>query len=126
MIKSIQFSDPTSYVIDVITTFIEGSSEEIEKLMLESSEDIEPISRVFKQSVTSLPYTVPFSGNLTLSIIGQNTSGSVVINGTSYPLNEGATFDQGALYQVVVKVLAGQTINLSGVSFLYGYMEGEI
>ena len=112
-----------NYDIIVVVQYVYGDPTIIK---LYRDVQFKPLSKLYRQVITSLPFTAPFTGTFQFLVEGTGIVAQTVINGNSYNMNEGSALDSGAIYQFSLKLTAGTSVNLSNCTFLYGVLEGEI
>ena len=123
----IKWNDSNNYTVyGFIQEILPQTYEQYEQLLSNFDLEIQPISNIYKQVITSLPFTAPFTGTFQFLVEGSGVVAQAVINGNSYNINEGSALDNGSIYQFSLKLTAGTSVNLQNCTFLYGVLEGEI
>jgi len=112
-----------NYDIIIVVQYMYGDPSVIK---LYRDVQFKPLSKLYRQVITSLPFTAPFTGTFQFLVAGTGVVAQAVINGNSYNINEGSALDSSSIYQFSLKLTAGTSLNLSNCTFLYGVLEGEI
>jgi len=123
----IKWNDSNNYTVyGFIQEILPQTYEQYEQLLSNFDLEIQPISNIYKQVITSLPFVAPYTGTFQFLVQGSGVVAQAVINNNSYNINEGSALDSGAIYQFSLKLTAGTSVNLQNCTFLYGVLEGEI
>ena len=112
-----------NYNIIVVVQYVYGDPSIIK---LYRDVQFKPLSKLYRQVITSLPFTAAFTGTFQFLVEGTGVVAQAVINNNNYNINEGAALNSGAIYQFSLKLTAGTSLNLSNCTFLYGVLEEEI